>query len=138
MGAASVDEPAAEARPEPEAGGAAMGPGGPRCTGQFHHIATNKNSTSTRNGGPWTPKFKPLFEEAGLSLNDAANLVYVVGQFGPHPQTYHQAVFDRLVTATKGLTGAHYAQALRDELRDLAREAKTAGTLINKLLTGRC
>jgi hypothetical protein len=69
-----------------------------------HHIATNKNNKSTARGGPWTPKFKVFFENAGLDINKASqNLVDVTDHYGPHPEEYHQYIYDELFTATQGL-----------------------------------
>ena len=64
--------------------------------GPLHHIATDKNSVSSARGGQWTPRFKKLFDRAGVKLSDKANKVRVPGHFGPHPEAYHQIVFDRL------------------------------------------
>jgi hypothetical protein len=111
-------------------------PGG--SGGPLHHLATNKNTVSTRNGGPWTPRFQAIFDKAGMTLNDPANLVQVPGHHGPHPELYHQTVFDRLNQATEGLNGEEYAQALRDELAAIGNEAQTPGSMINNLLTGEC
>jgi len=70
-----------------------------------------------------------------MTLQDAANKVEIPGHFGPHPEAYHQAIFDRLTSATAGLSGSGYAAALRAELNAIASEAQTAGTILNKLLT---
>jgi len=48
---------------------------------------------------------------------------------------YHQTIFDRLASATAGLTGSQYADALRAELNSIAVEAQTVGSTLNKLLT---
>ena len=47
--------------------------------GDVHHICTDKNEVSAQSGGPWTPLFESLFEQAGMSLNDSANLVRING-----------------------------------------------------------
>jgi hypothetical protein len=125
-----------------QGGGSGGTPTGSGCvpaagSGPIHHIATNKNTASTARGGPWTPRFQELFDEAGMSLNDPANLVAVAGHHGPHPMEYHQTVYDRLTQATEGLSGAEYEQALRAELASIAQDAQTPGTDINNLLTGR-
>lgn len=105
---------------------------------QEHHLATNKNKVSTVRGGPWTPRFQKFFEGAGLDINTAKeNLVSLVGHAGPHPEAYHQYVFDRLATATKGLkpkTPA-FRDAVVQTLEDIADKARTPGTQVNKWLT---
>jgi len=77
-----------------------------------------------------------IFKKAGMTLEDAANKVRIPGHFGPHPEKYHQLIFDRLTKATKGLSGQDYKDALLKELDAIAREAQTAGSVLNKLLTG--
>jgi hypothetical protein len=104
--------------------------------GPLHHIATDKNDVSDARGGPWTPVFEKIFANARMDLQDEANLVHVPGHFGPHPEEYHQMVFDRLTGATEGLSGQPYAQALVGALQKIAKEATTVGSDINKLLTG--
>jgi hypothetical protein len=65
-----------------------------------------------------------------------ANKVRIPGHHGPHPERYHQIIFDRLTNATKNRCGKAYTKALEDELEVLAKEAATGGTELNKLLTG--
>ncbi|MFO0755161.1 MAG: FG-GAP-like repeat-containing protein [Byssovorax sp.] len=100
-----------------------------------HHVMTNKNPTSTDRGGPWTPRFEAMAKEAGMTLEDAANKVEVPGHQGPHPQQYHEAVFQRLQAATRGLSGDAYTRAFRAELEAIRTEAATPGSLLNNLLT---
>jgi RHS repeat-associated protein len=102
-----------------------------------HHLATNKNNVSTARGGPWTPRFKKFFEGAGLNINKSPeNIVELMEHHGPHPEAYHKYIFDNLATATKGLRSGtkQYKEAVVKTLNKLAKEAKTKGTKINKLL----
>jgi hypothetical protein len=62
----------------------------------IHHIATNKNFIA---GNQWSVRFKALFERMGLSLNGSYNTVEVIDHVGPHPDLYHQNIFDRLNAA---------------------------------------
>ncbi|WP_395857207.1 AHH domain-containing protein [Cystobacter fuscus] len=101
-----------------------------------HHIATDKWTEATHSGGPWTPRFQEIFDRAGMSLNDPANKVRVKGHIGPHPQEYHEEVYDRLNAATLECRGISQCQnALVAELRALAEEINTEGTKLNKLIT---
>lgn len=102
-----------------------------------HHIATNKNEISTARGGPWTQKFQDLFEKAGMSLDDPANKVEVIGHKGPHPRDYHQAVYDRLNKAVKGKDphSEAYKKAFSSELGKLKQECATPGTRLNNMIT---
>jgi hypothetical protein len=104
--------------------------------GPEHHIATDKWNSATHSGGPWTPRFKDLFERADMSLNDPANKVRVNGHKGPHPEEYHQEVFDRLSEAMQGCRNTQQcAEALKGALQKLGRLITTPGTRLNKLVT---
>ncbi|RYZ46240.1 MAG: hypothetical protein EOO72_02455 [Myxococcaceae bacterium] len=107
-----------------------------RVGSQKHHLATLRNSTSSLRGGPWTPRFQRLFRKAGMELKDPENIVEVPGHRGPHPQRYHQRVYDRLEEATRGCRSVNQCrEMLVAELRKLGQEASTQGTGLNKLLT---
>jgi RHS repeat-associated protein len=99
-----------------------------------HHLATVENSISKARGGPWTPQFEELFNEAEMSMHDPANLAKIFGHYGPHPEVYHRLVYDRLVQATEGLSGDAYKSAFRAELSSIKREAMTPGTELNDLI----
>lgn len=104
--------------------------------GHKHHIATDKWWDSTDNGGPWSPQFQRIFDKAGMSLDDPANIVRVKGHQGPHPQEYHQRIFRRLFRATEDCRSmAQCREALTAELRRLAQEIATDGTELNRLVT---
>ncbi|MFP2908315.1 AHH domain-containing protein [Pyxidicoccus sp. 3LFB2] len=101
-----------------------------------HHIATNKWWDSTASDGPWSPRFQTLFDQAGMSLDDAANRVPVRGHKGPHPKEYHQAVYERLRDALEDCSTMHQCrEALTKALKVLAEEVSTSGTKLNKLVT---
>jgi A nuclease family of the HNH/ENDO VII superfamily with conserved AHH len=86
--------------------------------------------------GPWSPRFKKIFDKAGMSLDDPANTVHLNGHKGPHPKEYHERIFKRLSDATEGCrTMQQCGEALTAELRELAREIATEGSDLNKLLT---
>lgn len=105
--------------------------------GTVHHICTDKNTVSDLEGGPWTPLFEKIFRKAGMSLkNDPANLIRIRGHEGPHPQEYHQAVFDRVRRITnKCPTEARCRELLTHELQRIAQEISTRGSKLRMLLT---
>jgi hypothetical protein len=104
--------------------------------GYEHHIATNKWWDAINMGGPWSPRFKKLFNRAGMSLDDAANKVRIKGHKGPHPEEYHREVFKRLNEAMEGCSSLQQCrESLTHALRDLAVEISTPGTRLNKLVT---
>ncbi|WP_404364790.1 AHH domain-containing protein [Corallococcus coralloides] len=103
---------------------------------QRHHLATIRNEKSSKTGGPWTPLFRRIFKRAGMELKDPENIVEVPGHRGPHPRAYHELVFRRLQLSTRNCRAvAECREALTGALRELAEEAATTGTPINKLLT---
>jgi transposase len=101
-----------------------------------HHIATDKWTEATHSGGPWTPKFQKIFDRAGMSLNDPANIVRIRGHKGPHPEEYHREVFNRLNEAVEDCSSIKQCrESLTRALRGLADEIATEGTKLNKLIT---
>ncbi|MDC0708107.1 AHH domain-containing protein [Stigmatella sp. ncwal1] len=104
--------------------------------GHEHHIATNKWWDSTSSGGPWSPRFQKFFDRAGMSLDDAANKVRVPGHKGPHPQKYHEQIYERLEDAMGGCRSIQQCrEALVGELHVLAREITQPGSRLNALVT---
>jgi len=110
--------------------------GPPKKKPEVHHIATVENEKSTLRGGPWTQRFKRIFDKAGMSMDDPANKVSIAGHKGPHPQAYHTEVHERLDRATANCQNTQHCRAsLMDELRRLARELIDTNSTIYKLLT---
>jgi RHS repeat-associated protein len=134
--AAAQEDAAAQAPPAVETGADTYGSPGGGC-GQEHHICTNKNEKSAKNGGPWTPRFRAMFEKANMELEDAENVVQVKNHVGPHSPEYHRYVFRFLEGRTEGLSGAEYSSALRSGLKELAEQIRTPGTPLNDMITKR-
>ncbi|MFL5344065.1 MAG: AHH domain-containing protein [Hyalangium sp.] len=103
---------------------------------QKHHIGTIANRKSALRGGPWTPLLEELFAKAGMRLKDPENIVSVEGHQGPHPQRYHEIIYERIDEAlAECRTIAECRANLTDALRKLAREITTPGTELNRLVT---
>ncbi|HEX5751546.1 MAG TPA: AHH domain-containing protein [Archangium sp.] len=101
-----------------------------------HHLATNKNDISDVSGGPWTPRFEILFARAAMSLDDPANIVYLIAHQGPHPEAYHQEIYTRLETALGRCRGKVECRAkIVEELDQIAADICKPGSVLNKLLT---
>lgn len=84
---------------------------------QRHHIATDKYR---RRDPKWTEKFERLFKEAGMSLQDPDNLVYLPNHTGPHPPNYHEWVYNNLLDALQGRqTMAEKQHALKERLEKI-------------------
>jgi len=109
------------------------------CRDEDHHIATPKNNDSTARGGPWTPDFKKIFDKAGLSMENKANIVSVYGHVGPHPEEYHREVFSFLNGATKDcISTADCQKKLVTALARLAERIAKPGSKLNDLITRDC
>ncbi|WP_309891983.1 AHH domain-containing protein [Archangium sp.] len=108
----------------------------PKKKPDVHHIATVENTIATARGGPWTPRFKKLFDKAGMRMKDVENTVPIEGHKGPHPERYHRIVFRELDQAMQGCRGvAECRAALTKTLGMLAKEIATPGTELNQLVT---
>jgi len=55
----------------------------------------------------------------------------------PQSQEYRDVLFDRLLGATRGLSGRSYKAAYRAELEAIRIEEATAGSALHRLLTER-
>ena len=104
------------------------------CSCPVHHICTNKNSLSDARGGPWTPRFEAIFSKAGMDLENSLNKIAVPGHKGPHPEIYHKTVYDRLLRAVSGKSGADYKAALEGELNSLRKDIVDPNHTLNKLV----
>ncbi len=101
-----------------------------------HHIATIENDKSTARGGPWTQRFKEIFDKAGMSMEDPANKVQLAGHKGPHPQAYHEEVYRRLRNAaTTCRSTLDCRNALVAELRQMAQELTDKSSKLYRLLS---
>jgi hypothetical protein len=110
--------------------------GGRRHRVENHHIGTRENKISTLRGGPWTPRLEELYARAGMGLEDTENIVPIKGHKGPHPQRYHEIVYERLRRALGDCSAVQECREnLTDALRKLAREIATPGTELNRLVT---
>jgi hypothetical protein len=102
----------------------------------WHHLATDKNEVSAARGGPWTPLFQRIFAKAGMDLNDPANLVYLAGHQGPHPEAYHEAIYDALRRAVARCSSPSECRSkLVAALESLARDLCTPGSRLHQLAT---
>ncbi|WP_224249945.1 AHH domain-containing protein [Hyalangium gracile] len=97
--------------------------------GTAHRIATRTSFEETEGGEPWTPRFEELFEQAGMSLRDPANLIYLRDHASPHPESYNREIFERLQATMEGCGDEETcAGVLRMALRRLAVELCTPDT----------
>ncbi|MCP3136721.1 AHH domain-containing protein [Pyxidicoccus sp. QH1ED-7-1] len=63
-------------------------------------------------------------------------VVSIKGHQGPHPQAYHEEVFQRFFEATNRCRSmGQCREALTEALHRLARETATEGSRLNKLVT---
>jgi hypothetical protein len=101
---------------------------------ELHHVASDK---AIRSG--WTAKFMDLFDKAGISLQDDANLVHVEGHTNAHGPDYHRVVYDRLNAAVAGKAAysQEYKDALKGALYALKQDILREGSYLNRLVTGK-
>jgi RHS repeat-associated protein len=104
------------------------------CNCPIPHICTDKNEKSSARGGPWTPRFKEIFDKAGYGLDTDINKIGIPGHAGPHPETYHSAVFERLQSATQGKSGEAYKKAFEAEMGKLKNDVADPNHMLNKLV----
>jgi RHS repeat-associated protein len=98
---------------------------------ELHHIASDKSAK-------YTPIFEKLFADAGLSLQDDANLVRVEGHGNAHGPDYHEAILARLNKAVEGKTpgSQEYKDALTKGLGEAKQDiANRPGSTLNRLVT---
>jgi hypothetical protein len=71
-----------------------------------------------------------------MSMDDPANTMPLAGHRGPHPERYHEIVYEAVDTATATCRSVVACRkALTDELRRLAKQIATPGTELNRLVT---
>jgi len=71
-----------------------------------------------------------------MRLKDAENIVPIQGHRGPHPQRYHELIYERLENALGDCASIAECRArLLPALDDLARKIATPGTELNRLVT---
>ncbi|MFL5346013.1 MAG: AHH domain-containing protein [Hyalangium sp.] len=104
--------------------------------GSPHRIATLSRRKASKLGAAWTPRFEALFARAGMELEDPLNLLYLQEHNSPHPEAYHQAIYDRLQATLEGCGDqASCASVLRMALRRLATELCTPDTPLSSLVS---
>ncbi|WP_414707197.1 AHH domain-containing protein [Rhodopirellula sp. UBA1907] len=100
---------------------------------QYHHLVSHYSNAKrgwTRN---WSEEGRQILANADVKLHGKYNLRYVPNHTGPHPELYHQRVFERLQSAVRGLTShtPAYNKAVLDELDNIF--AKLSADPINAL-----
>jgi hypothetical protein len=71
-----------------------------------------------------------------MSLDDPANIVYLIGHVGPHPEAYHREVYTRLESALGICQVQTECRAkLVDALDKLAADICKSGSRLNKLIS---
>ncbi|HYC99686.1 MAG TPA: AHH domain-containing protein, partial [Phycisphaerales bacterium] len=85
---------------------------------------TNKH---WKAGRQWSKDLSRVFKQAGLSMNNKANLLEMAKELhnkGKHSFKYHEMVLDKLRSAVGGLTGPEAQLALKnalEEIKDIVR-----------------
>lgn len=100
--------------------------------GQLHHILTNKNFVKDQ---AWSLQFEEILTRAGMTFNDDANLIYVLGHVGPHPQEYHAIVAEQLRMISRDLSQEAYKNEVKLTLKNISREIVKSGSRLNQLIS---
>ena len=90
-----------------EAGQSADDAVGSATKGEWHHIASDKSIVSG-----YTEQYDKIFRNAGMSLQDDANLMFLQNHSGAHTTAYKEYVLNTLTEATEGLSGNTAKDAL--------------------------
>ena len=90
-----------------EAGQVADDVAGNATKGEWHHIASDKSIVSG-----YTEQYDKIFRNAGMSLQDDANLMFLQNHSGAHTTAYKEYVLNTLTEATEGLSGNTAKDAL--------------------------
>jgi hypothetical protein len=85
--------------------------------GEVHHIASNKSLVSG-----YTAQYEKIFKNAGMSLDDDENLIFLENHSGAHTNAYKQYVLRYLTNAIKGLKGDAAKEALTEALNELKEQ----------------
>ena len=81
-----------------------------------HHIVSRYGNTKRGWTVNWTKKSQALLKKGKIGVNSKLNKVHVNPHRGPHPELYHQRVFERLDQAAGRRTGQALHDALEREL----------------------
>lgn len=100
-----------------EAGQVADDVAGNATKGEWHHIASDKSLVSG-----YTAQYEKIFKNAGMSLQDNENLMFLQNHSGAHTIAYKEYVLNALTASTKGLTGDMAKSALVEALNQLKLE----------------
>jgi hypothetical protein len=85
---------------------------------QCHHVVSHYSNAKRGWTRDWTGESRQILQNADIKLHGKINKQFVAGHTGPHPELYHQRVFQRLEQAVDQLP-AHtpqYTQAVTDEI----------------------
>ncbi len=100
---------------------------------QYHHLVSHYSNAKRGWTQNWSADARQILSNANVKMHGRHNLRFVAGHTGPHPELYHQRVFERLQQAVRGLTASSpaYQKAVLQELDDIF--VKLAADPINAL-----
>ena len=90
-----------------------------KCDGEYHHIASDKSIASG-----YTEQYQKVFDQAGMSLQDDANIIYLEGHHGAHTKVYKEYVLNYITDAVGDKTGEEAKQALTGALNRIAEQLR--------------
>jgi hypothetical protein len=96
-----------------------------------HHIVSKYSNAGRGWTQNWSQKAQALLAKGGIGVESAANKVNLLNHFGPHPELYHQAVFERLRAVAKRLSGSALTRELEKELGAIANDLRRNAGLLS-------
>ena len=92
----------------------------PAPVSNSHHVVSRYGNTGRGWQRNWTQEAQGILDRAGVRVESGANRVTLPGHEGPHPELYHQRVYERLSEAERNRTGQARTDAVRHELQRIA------------------
>jgi hypothetical protein len=98
-----------------------------------HHLVSYFANTTRGWVQNWSQLAQGILRNADIGLHSQLNRVLLLIHKGPHPELYHQRVYERLEIAVRGLTPHTdaYTKAVRDELAEIAKLLQASNGLLN-------
>ncbi|MCA9131000.1 MAG: GxxExxY protein, partial [Planctomycetales bacterium] len=71
---------------------------------QCHHIVSHYANANRGFAQAWSQMGQRILTQAGIGVHSLKNKINLLQHKGPHPELYHQRVFERLEAVTRRLT----------------------------------
>ena len=98
-----------------------------------HHIVSYFPNINRGWSQAWSQMGQRILSNAGIDVHSVKNKVDLLIHQGPHPEIYHQRVFERLDQAVQGLLAytPEYTAAVESELQAIAKILRSYSSALN-------